>query len=269
MRKTLKKYGGRRPRRRTLVKKPRKQRKRRTRRRGGMDGVKGTVKRRRSRRGAGGVLSTAEAAEAEKAKEGTPGAPPQRGSDDDGDGRIITEQPRRAAPPPSQLSAPPDKVAPLTMRNLKAHQKGVSLPETPGMIKNYKTPQGAEAQIFGKGSLIWRARRPLTDELFDINKKLEGHELGGAPLSPDELRELKIQKYIKESFLDDLDWDMKLYLSDEMRELRRMVKEEGGKTIQEKIQEERMKKEEERTIFKDFLKKEEERMKKEKEGLGV
>lgn len=47
MRKTLKKYGGRRPRRRTLRKKPRKQRKRRTRRRGGTDGDKGTVKRRK------------------------------------------------------------------------------------------------------------------------------------------------------------------------------------------------------------------------------
>ena len=47
MGKTSKKYGGRRPRRRTLRRKPRKQRKRRTRRRGGTNGDKGTVKRRK------------------------------------------------------------------------------------------------------------------------------------------------------------------------------------------------------------------------------
>ena len=47
MRKTSKKYGGRRPRRRTLRRKPRKQRKRRTRRRGGTDGEKDKMKKRR------------------------------------------------------------------------------------------------------------------------------------------------------------------------------------------------------------------------------
>lgn len=47
MGKTSKKYGGRRPRRRTLRRKPRKQRKRRTRRRGGTDGEKDKMKKRR------------------------------------------------------------------------------------------------------------------------------------------------------------------------------------------------------------------------------
>lgn len=47
MRKTLKKYGGGRPRRRTLRRKPRKQRKRRTIRRGGTDGEKEKMKKRR------------------------------------------------------------------------------------------------------------------------------------------------------------------------------------------------------------------------------
>ena len=47
MGKTSKKYGGRRPRRRTLRRKPRKQRKRRTTRRGGMDGEKDKMKKRR------------------------------------------------------------------------------------------------------------------------------------------------------------------------------------------------------------------------------
>ena len=163
MRKTSKKYGGRRPRRRTLRRKPRKQRKRRTRRRGGTDGEKDKMKKRREL---------------------------------------------------------PKKPAPLTRRNLKALEEGTpligrrlrKLPETPGMAKQYKTPEGREAERIGSHKPIHKRIRATTNEIYDINVKLNKEKHDAAPLSSDEVEELKASKKKKEKLFDDLQHDLGLYL---------------------------------------------------------
>jgi len=163
MRKSLKKYGERRPRRRTLRKKPRKQRKRRTRRRGGTDGDKEKMKKRR------------------------------------------------------KLPARP---APLTRRNLELLNQGApllgrmlrKLPETPGTAKQYKTPEGREADRIGSHKPIHNRIRAMNDEIYDINVKLEKHKYGTAPLSGDEVEELEASKKKKEKLFDDLQADLRTYL---------------------------------------------------------
>jgi len=129
----------------------------------------------------------------------------------------------------------PKKPAPLTRRNLKALEEGApligrrlrKLPETPGTAKQYKTPEGIEADRIGSHKPIHKRIRATNGEIYDINVKLDKHKYGTAPLSSDEVEELKASKKKKEKLFDDLQTDLRLCLSDEMRARRRSRGDEG------------------------------------------
>lgn len=114
----------------------------------------------------------------------------------------------------------PARPAPLTRRNLELLDEGRpllgrrlrKLPETPGTAKQYKTPEGREADRIGSHKPIHKRIRATIDEIYDINVKLEKHKYGTAPLSGDEVRKLEASKEKKEKFHHDLQADLTTYL---------------------------------------------------------
>ena len=114
----------------------------------------------------------------------------------------------------------PARPAPLTRRNLDALQKGTpligrrlrKLPETPDTAGQYKTHEGLEGERIGSHKPIHKGKRRVENEIYDINIKLERHEYGATPLTPEKIKELKASKKIKEKLFDDLGHDLGLYL---------------------------------------------------------
>jgi len=114
----------------------------------------------------------------------------------------------------------PARPAPLTARNLELLNQGRpllgrrlrKLPETPGTVKQYKTPEGREADRIGSHKPIHKRIRATTNEIYDINIKLDNHKYGTAPLSRDEVEELEASKKKKEKLFDDLGHDLSLCL---------------------------------------------------------
>jgi len=96
----------------------------------------------------------------------------------------------------------PKKPAPLTPHKLKLLNEGRpllgrrlrNLPETPGTAEQYKTPEGREAERIGSSKLIKNGISNTIDETYDIDIKLDKHKYGTAPLSSDEVEELKSSK---------------------------------------------------------------------------
>jgi hypothetical protein len=114
----------------------------------------------------------------------------------------------------------PARPAPLTRRNLELLNQGLpllgrrlrKLPETPGTVKQYKTPEGLEAKRIGSNKPIQKRINATVDEIYDIDIKLDKHKYGTAPLSSDEVEELEASKEKKEKLFDDLQADLTTYL---------------------------------------------------------
>ena len=114
----------------------------------------------------------------------------------------------------------PKKPAPLTRRNLELLNQGLpllgrrlrKLPETPGTAKQYKTPEGREADRINRSMPINNGIRRVANEIYDIDIKLDKHKYGAAPLSSDEVRKLEELKKKKEKLFDDLGHDLRTYL---------------------------------------------------------